>query len=56
MKLTHMMNKYVWKWKQKTLGTPITYKPWWSNVEQDATVQFTATVEKVFEKTDRMVI
>ena len=37
----------------KTLGTPITYKPWWSNVEQDATVQFTATVEKVFEKTDR---
>ena len=36
-----------------TLGAPITYKPWWSTVETDETVQFVATVKKVFEKTDR---
>lgn len=36
-----------------TLGAPITYKPWWSNIEEGETVQFVASVKKVFEKTDR---
>lgn len=36
-----------------TLGAPITYKPWWSNVNEGESVQFVATVKKVFEKTDR---
>lgn len=36
-----------------TLGTPITYKPWWSSIPEGQTLQFEATVEKVFEKTDK---
>ena len=37
----------------KTLGAPITYKPWWSEVEAGETVEFFAKVEKVFEKIDK---
>lgn len=41
------------KYETKLLGTPITYKPWWSEVEEGQTVEFMATVEKVHEKIDK---
>lgn len=39
--------------ENSTLGAPITYKPWWSTVQENDTVNFVATVKKVHEKTDR---
>ena len=39
--------------EKSTLGTPITYKPWWSSINEGEVIEFVATVEKVFEKVDR---
>ena len=41
------------KFEKATLGTPITVKPWWSQVDEGETVEFVATVEKLTEKIDR---
>ena len=41
------------KHETATLGTPITYKPWWSEVEEGQVVEFLANIEKVYEKVDR---
>lgn len=41
------------EFEQSTLGTPITYKPWWSTIDSDTSVEFVGTVTKVTEKIDR---
>lgn len=41
------------EYETKLLGAPITYKPWWSEVEEGQVVEFVATVEKVYEKIDK---
>ena len=41
------------EYETKLLGTPITFKPWWSQVDEGEVVEFLANVDKVHEKIDR---
>lgn len=40
-------------YETKLLGIPITFKPWWTEVEEGQTIEFLANVEKVYEKIDK---
>ena len=45
--------KVCMEYEESTLGTPITYKPWFERVDENEKVEFNATILNVTEKLDK---